>query len=266
MGLEVTAIPLALLAGIVGVLSPCVWPLVPVVMSSAAVSGRSGPLWLAGGMSLSFAVAGTALTFVLVQAGLDPELFRYVAAVVLIAAAGVILVPYLNDLASRSLSSGVARMGLGEAGAGGRHRQLTGESVRDGSPPGGGTASMRGSHPGGGHRPGLHGPEHVHGLRGHAHLRGGHRGGAPCGRNRFRVGPPTLERRRASQWRVGEARPRGDPPVSGRGGAHGRRQMGGNPGGGSSSRLGLHDLTGSSCAAPVNGLAAPRTACRPGAG
>ncbi len=119
MGLEVTAIPLALLAGVVGVLSPCVWPLVPVVMSSAAVSGRSGPIWLAGGMSLSFAVAGTVLTFVLVQAGLDPELFRYVAAVILIGAAGIILVPYLNDMASGALSSGVARLGLGGAGAGG---------------------------------------------------------------------------------------------------------------------------------------------------
>jgi len=118
MGLEVTAVPLALLAGVVGVLSPCVWPLVPVVMSSAATSGRSGPLWLAGGMSLSFAVAGTALTFLLVQAGIDPEFFRYVAAVLLIGASAFLLVSVLKDWAARTLSGGLARLGIGSAGGG----------------------------------------------------------------------------------------------------------------------------------------------------
>jgi len=42
--LELAAVPLALVAGVAGVLSPCVWPLVPVVTSSAATSGRSGPV------------------------------------------------------------------------------------------------------------------------------------------------------------------------------------------------------------------------------
>jgi hypothetical protein len=56
MNLELASIPLALVAGVFGVLSPCVWPLVPVVTSSAATTGRSGPLFLALGLSLSFAV------------------------------------------------------------------------------------------------------------------------------------------------------------------------------------------------------------------
>jgi|AZIJ01.1.fsa_nt_gi cytochrome c biogenesis protein CcdA len=33
--------------GVFIVMSPCVWPLVPVVKSSAATSGRSGPWFLA---------------------------------------------------------------------------------------------------------------------------------------------------------------------------------------------------------------------------
>ncbi len=49
MGLELTAIPLAFVAGMLSILSPCIWPLVPVVMSSAASSGHTGPLWLALG-------------------------------------------------------------------------------------------------------------------------------------------------------------------------------------------------------------------------
>lgn len=115
MTLEIAAIPLALVAGVAGVLSPCVWPLLPVVTSSAAVSGRSGPYWLAGGLSVSFAVAGTVLTLLLVSTGLDPELFRYFSAALLVAVGLVILVPMLNRKTTLALSSLSARMRIGGA-------------------------------------------------------------------------------------------------------------------------------------------------------
>jgi cytochrome c-type biogenesis protein len=114
--LELAAIPLALMAGVFGVLSPCVWPLVPVVTSSAATSGRSGPLYLAAGLSVSFAVAGTVLTLLLVSTGLDPEIFRYVAASVLIAVALVMLVPALNDALTLRLSAITGRFDQGRRG------------------------------------------------------------------------------------------------------------------------------------------------------
>lgn len=111
MTLDVAAVPLALLAGVLGVLSPCVWPLVPVVTSSAAVSGRSGPLWLASGLSLSFAVSGTLLTWVLVSTGMDPELFRYVAGALLVFLAAVLLLPVLGDRVTLLLSTVTGRFG-----------------------------------------------------------------------------------------------------------------------------------------------------------
>jgi cytochrome c-type biogenesis protein len=116
--LELAAIPLALVAGVFGVLSPCVWPLVPVVTSSAATSGRAGPLYLALGLSVSFAVAGTLLTLLLVSAGLDPELFRWVAAALLIGVALVLLVRPLNDRFALLLSAVTSRFGGGAPGAG----------------------------------------------------------------------------------------------------------------------------------------------------
>jgi cytochrome c-type biogenesis protein len=115
MTLELAAVPLALVAGVFGILSPCVWPLVPVVTSSAATSGRSGPVFLALGLSVSFAVAGTLLTLLLVSLGLDPELFRYVAATLLVGVALVLLVPALNDRATLGLAALSARFNLGEA-------------------------------------------------------------------------------------------------------------------------------------------------------
>jgi cytochrome c-type biogenesis protein len=117
MNLELAAVPLALVAGVFGVLSPCVWPLVPVVTSSAATSGRSGPLFLALGLSLSFAVAGTVLTLLLVNAGLDPELFRYVAAMLLVVVGATLVIRRLSSWTTLRLSSLSARFNVGSGAA-----------------------------------------------------------------------------------------------------------------------------------------------------
>lgn len=105
MSLALSAVPLALLAGVLSVLSPCVWPLVPIVMGSAAAAGWAGPLALAAGLSLAFALAGTVLSFALISLGLDPELFRFLAAALLVVVAVPLLVPraglWLNGVLSR---------------------------------------------------------------------------------------------------------------------------------------------------------------------
>ncbi|MDZ4297762.1 MAG: cytochrome c biogenesis CcdA family protein [Moraxellaceae bacterium] len=97
MTLELLSIPLALLAGALSILSPCVWPLVPVVMSSAATGGRYGPLALAAGLSTSFAVAGTLLSFMLLNLGLDPLIFRTISAVLLVFVGLTLIVKPLSE-------------------------------------------------------------------------------------------------------------------------------------------------------------------------
>ncbi len=119
MSLSLAALPLAAGAGALGVLSPCVWPLVPVVMSSAASGGRSGPWLLTAGLSLSFALAGTLLSFFLVSAGLDPELFRRFAGALLVLVAAILLIPKLGDWVSLKLAllSGRLNTTTGSEGA-----------------------------------------------------------------------------------------------------------------------------------------------------
>lgn len=118
MALELTSIPLALLAGVLSILSPCVWPLVPIVMSSAANSGRSGPIFLALGLSTSFAVAGTLFSFVLLNLGLNPDAFRYVAAALLIFVALTLLIKPLNEWMTNGLSRFTSRFDTGGGGTG----------------------------------------------------------------------------------------------------------------------------------------------------
>ncbi|MBB3059907.1 cytochrome c biogenesis CcdA family protein [Microbulbifer rhizosphaerae] len=123
MALELAAVPLAFVAGVVGILSPCVWPLVPVIMTSAASGGRAGPPFLALGLACAFALAGTVLTLALINLGLDPVAFRTVAAVLLILVALMLLVPRFGSWASAQLSrltsrfdSGGSAIGSGAAG------------------------------------------------------------------------------------------------------------------------------------------------------
>jgi cytochrome c-type biogenesis protein len=124
MTLELASIPLAFLAGILSIMSPCVWPLVPIVMSSAATSGRGGPLFLALGLSTAFAVSGTVLTLALLNLGLNPDGFRYVAAALLLLVAVLLLVKPLGDWAVLQLSRFTSRFNMDTGGTGGAAGQF----------------------------------------------------------------------------------------------------------------------------------------------
>ncbi len=88
---------LAYLAGALTILSPCVLPLVPVVMSTAARSNRWGPVALAAGLIGSFTVVGFAVATLGAASGFDGEIVRMFGAVILASAGLVLLVPRLQD-------------------------------------------------------------------------------------------------------------------------------------------------------------------------
>jgi cytochrome c-type biogenesis protein len=118
MTLELVSIPLAFVAGSMGIMSPCVWPLVPVVMMAAAAGhGRCGPLYLAAGLATALAVSGTFLTLLLLNLGLNPDAFRYVAAVLLVLVAPVLLIRQLADWTSAQLSRAFSRFSPAPGGA-----------------------------------------------------------------------------------------------------------------------------------------------------
>ena len=91
------ALGLAFLAGVLTVLSPCVLPLLPIVLGAAASQHRLGPLALAGGLALSFTAIGLFVATIGFAMGLDTGVFRTVSAVVLIGVGLVLLVPRLQE-------------------------------------------------------------------------------------------------------------------------------------------------------------------------
>jgi cytochrome c biogenesis protein CcdA len=72
------------LAGILSTLSPCVFPLLPLVIGAATSAHRSGAYWLAGGVATSFTIAGLFIATIGFAIGLDGVLFRGISAVLLV--------------------------------------------------------------------------------------------------------------------------------------------------------------------------------------
>src|SRR3954469_10907092 len=85
----------ALLAGAATAVSPCVLPVLPVVLSAGATGGRRRPLGIVTGLTLSFTFATVALVYVIDALGLPDELLRTIAILVLLLFGVTLIVPAL---------------------------------------------------------------------------------------------------------------------------------------------------------------------------
>lgn len=84
---------LAFLAGLLSILSPCVLPLVPLVLGAAISEHRLGPVALAAGLAVSFTALGLLVALVGFSAGIDANAFRVAAALVMIGLGLVLMLP-----------------------------------------------------------------------------------------------------------------------------------------------------------------------------
>jgi cytochrome c biogenesis protein CcdA len=111
MPVSLTHAGLSLAAGSLTTLSPCVFPLLPLVMGGALQGHRLSPVALGLGMAGSFALIGVALGAVGPALGLDSDHVRVFGAWLLIAMAATLLVPAWNAGFTRLLSPIADRAG-----------------------------------------------------------------------------------------------------------------------------------------------------------
>ena len=90
------SLSLAFLAGLLSILSPCVLPLVPIVLGTALSQHRLGPVVLAAGLALSFVAIGLFVALFGFAIGLDSGFFRAVGAVMLFAVGVLMVAPDLS--------------------------------------------------------------------------------------------------------------------------------------------------------------------------
>ena len=120
-----TTLALAFAAGLLSILSPCVLPLVPIVLGTAIVAHPLGAVALAAGLSLSFTVLGLLLALVGFGLGIDAGMLRVAAAAIMIGIGVVLMVPLWQArlaAAGGPISSWVDRRfgGVASSGLGGQ--------------------------------------------------------------------------------------------------------------------------------------------------
>lgn len=101
---------LGFLAGLLSTLSPCVLPILPILLGSAVNAHPRAPIALAAGLAISYAVIGTALAWAGSALDIDTSVFRTLGAV-LLGLLGLVLISGNLQQRFASGTSGIANAG-----------------------------------------------------------------------------------------------------------------------------------------------------------
>src|SRR5438552_5982589 len=104
----------ALIAGAATALSPCVLPVLPVVLAAGSGGGRRRPLGIVTGLTLSFTFATVALVYVIDALGLPDDLLRTAAIAILLVFGLSLLVPAASARVEALLSRLAPRARAGD--------------------------------------------------------------------------------------------------------------------------------------------------------
>jgi cytochrome c biogenesis protein CcdA/thiol-disulfide isomerase/thioredoxin len=107
----------AFVAGVVTAISPCVLPVLPIVLAGGATGGRRRPYAIVGGLVVSFTAFTLAATTLLSALGLPDDLLRNIAIAVVLLVGISLLVPALGRLVERPFQA-LGRRPPGDAGGG----------------------------------------------------------------------------------------------------------------------------------------------------
>lgn len=116
-------------AGALSTLSPCVVPLLPILVASALAQHRFGLWSLAAGLALSFTVVGLFIATIGISIGIDSTLVHRVAGALLIAFGAVMALPRLQEAfagATSRLSGGGSALLARVSGRGGAGQFVVG--------------------------------------------------------------------------------------------------------------------------------------------
>ena len=97
MSISIAQLGLSMTAGSLTTLSPCVFPILPLVVGGAMQDNRLAPVAMGAGMVTAFALMGILVGALGAALGIDSDTIRIAGAVLLIAFGVVMLVPTLNN-------------------------------------------------------------------------------------------------------------------------------------------------------------------------
>src|SRR2546429_9460836 len=113
----VVLLGIAFAAGVITAVSPCVLPVLPIVLAGGASGSGRRPYAIVAGLLAMFVVSILFASWVLRKLGLPQDLLRNVAIALLFAVAATLLVPRVGVLLERALAPFSRRRG-GDLGGG----------------------------------------------------------------------------------------------------------------------------------------------------
>ena len=121
----------AYIAGLLTLINPCVLPILPIVLASAAQDDRRGPLLMAGGLSLSFVVLGMIVLVFGRAIGLTADGLVTIGAWGMLIFGLILLVPQFSERFATATAgvSGSADAGFDQVGRRGAWGQFAGGAL-----------------------------------------------------------------------------------------------------------------------------------------
>lgn len=124
-----TLLLVAFISGLLTILAPCIWPILPVVLSTSTTGGHRRPFGVSLGILLSFTVLTLSLSYLVSIFHFDPNILRLMAVFVLVILGLVLLLPRLSAFLEGYTSRLTSLLPIRDSGSGFWSGLLTGLSL-----------------------------------------------------------------------------------------------------------------------------------------
>src|SRR3989344_256461 len=88
----------AFVSGLITILAPCIWPLLPIILSATATGGHRKPLGITLGIIISFGLVTLTISYIVKIIPFDPNVLRLFAVVVIGLLGLTLLIPRLSAM------------------------------------------------------------------------------------------------------------------------------------------------------------------------
>ncbi len=94
----------AFISGLITIFAPCIWPLLPIILSSSTTGGHKKPFGITLGIMLSFGLLTLTISYIVRIIPFDPEILRYFAVFVITILGLTLIIPKLSQILEGSVS------------------------------------------------------------------------------------------------------------------------------------------------------------------
>src|SRR3989344_8065991 len=106
-----TLLIFSFVSGLLTILAPCIWPLLPIILSSTTKQCKNRPLGIVLGIVLSFTIFTLTISYIVKLIPFDPNSLRLFAVVVIGVLGLTFLIPKLSSIIEGAVSKLIARFG-----------------------------------------------------------------------------------------------------------------------------------------------------------